>query len=120
MGVAHSSWILSLGMLAHIFKRIECKCRLLYLSKSNLLFNDLQRKEIISLRKLHLSTCKLLRDVNQIYSIQILSSLACFFALLAFRCYAIVMHFTKPGVNNLLVLVQIFIFIFIHTFGITI
>lgn len=111
MGVAHSSWMLSLGVLAHIFKQVKCQCRLRHLST----------EEIAYLRKLHLSTCELLRDINDIYSIQILSSITLFFALLAFRCYAIVMHFTKPGVNNLVIFEHLPILFFIYTLsGITI
>lgn len=96
-GVSHSCWRVCLGILAYIFDQIKQECHLTYIESEP---NKWQTEKIVRLRKIHQCTCDLLKDLNEIYSLQILASLTCLFVLLAFRSYSIIMHAADIQLNG--------------------
>lgn len=92
IGVVHSGWCVSLGVLAYIFKEIKRYAWRVYLKD---VFDEVAREEVIKLRRVHQQACELLRDVNEIYSVQILVSLGCFFIVLAFHSFSFALNISN-------------------------
>lgn len=111
-GSSHSCWRVCLGMLAHIFWQIKRHCRLACVKSEP---NEMQTEKIEHLRKLHQHSCDLLRDFNEIYSLQILASLTHLFVLLAFRCSSTIMYIPDLELNGVVLYDLLTIVFFVYT-----
>lgn len=95
--VVHVCWNISLVVLAHMFQEIQRQCKIIYLKNAA---SQHQQKSIMCLRKMHQRCCKLLRDYNNVYSLQVLFEISRLFLMLVFNFYRIVMHLANVGVAN--------------------
>lgn len=90
-GVFRTTWIVSFGIISHILKQLKRRC--IYMHSK-----DFQAKVKIDnmnlIRILYHRTCELFRQLNDVYSYQLLPDFSSFFTALTFFCFHFVLHFT--------------------------
>lgn len=95
------SWIVSFGTIAHAFRQLTLRCWYIH---SKQFPPKVKVDNLYRLRKVHQSICDLLRQLNEVYSHQLLFGFTWFFLNITFIGFTIIQQIESKTANNMIFL----------------